>query len=104
MGKLQDPKDTFEDIPLDTRHHTFKTKPKFPREWRITPARQAELEAGRKQAVQLDQEKAASGLLVDGVALIQSAHEQAALLASKTLIEEPAMAKGKGGKKLSVRR
>jgi len=101
---LQDPKDTFEDIPLDTRHHTFKVKPKFPREWRITPERLAQLEAERQQTLKTDEVKAVSGQVVDGVALIQAANENARILASKVVIEEPVLV-GKGkGKKVSIRR
>lgn len=44
-------------------------------------------------------------MLIDGVALIQAAHEKAAILATKIMIEEPAtVAKGKAGKKVSIRR
>ncbi|KAL2759063.1 hypothetical protein ACRALDRAFT_1080632 [Sodiomyces alcalophilus JCM 7366] len=58
VGKLiataKDPSDTFEDIPLDTRHHKVQKKPKFPKEWRMTPERKQELAAVRKQAMLLD--------------------------------------------------
>lgn len=102
---LQDPKDTFEDIPLDTRHHTFKTKPKFPREWRITPERQAQLDAGRAEALKLDQARMESGLLVDGGAFVREAHDQAAKLAGAMKLAEPVMVgRGKAAKKVSVRR
>lgn len=101
---MQDPKDTFEDIPLDTRHHTFKVKPKFPREWRITPERLAQLAAERQQTLKIDEVKALNGQVVDGVALIEAANENARLLASKVRVEEPVLL-GKGkGKKLSIRR
>ncbi|KAK1828132.1 mitochondrial ribosomal subunit protein-domain-containing protein [Podospora conica] len=39
----------FQDIPLDTRHHKFKRKLRFPAEWTLTEERKAELEAQRKQ-------------------------------------------------------
>lgn len=65
--RRQDPKDTFEDIPLDTRHHTFKTKPKYPKEWYLTRERKLELAAQRAQALELDKAKEAEGKLVDGV-------------------------------------
>jgi small subunit ribosomal protein S35 len=106
---LQDPTDTFEDIPLDTRHHTFKTKPKFPREWRITPERQAQLEAERVAALRLDQAKMEEGLFIDGQAIIREAHEQAAERAGAARLEEAAMPVpsgkgGKGPKRVSIRR
>ncbi|KAK6355935.1 37S ribosomal protein S24, mitochondrial [Orbilia javanica] len=40
MDKLiieaKDDTDTFEDVPFDFRHHTFKAQPSFPKEWRMT--------------------------------------------------------------------
>lgn len=69
----QDPTDTFEDIPLDTRHHTFTKKPKFPKEWRLTAERQAQIEEQRKQALLLDETKRREGSLIDGVERIQYA-------------------------------
>lgn len=59
-------------MPLDTRHHHFKTKPKFPREWRLTPERKAELAALRQQASLRDAGKAAEGQLVDGAKTVQA--------------------------------
>lgn len=56
----------FEDIPLDTRHHTFKVKPKFPKEWRMTDKRRQFLEDTRQKALLLDQAKEKAGTLVDG--------------------------------------
>ncbi|TPX15841.1 uncharacterized protein E0L32_000175 [Thyridium curvatum] len=75
VGKLiaaaKDPKDTFADIPLDTRHHQFKNKPKFPKEWRMTEERKKELQAIRAQGFLADQKKEAEGGLIDGVQRIQ---------------------------------
>lgn len=69
----QDPADTFEDIPLDTRHHVVKTKPKFPKEWRMTPQRKQELEAIRQQALIEDERKRREGTLIDGKEIIAKA-------------------------------
>jgi small subunit ribosomal protein S35 len=69
---LQDPKDTFEDIPLDTRHHEFKSKPKFPVEWRMTEERQKQLQTVRAEAKLIDIEKRATGQLVNGLKRIDS--------------------------------
>jgi small subunit ribosomal protein S35 len=57
----------FEDVPLDTRHHVSKVKPKFPREWRMTEERRKLLEDTRQQALLLDQAKEEDGTLVNGV-------------------------------------
>jgi small subunit ribosomal protein S35 len=78
----QDPTDMFEDVPLDTRHHTFKPKIKFPKEWYLTEERKKELEDQRKQALLLDEGKRSEGLMIDGVQTIQKA-----LLTAK--VEEP---------------
>ncbi|KAI0472600.1 hypothetical protein GGR56DRAFT_651100 [Xylariaceae sp. FL0804] len=66
VAEAQDRSDMFEDVPLDTRHHTFKVLHKFPKEWRLTPERRAFLDDARQQALLLDQKKAAEGTLVNG--------------------------------------
>ncbi|KAK7424402.1 37S ribosomal protein S24, mitochondrial [Neonectria magnoliae] len=66
IASAKDPKDTFADVPLDLRHHQFQKKPKFPREWRLTPQRVNAIAAERKRAAIADVKKAEAGLLVDG--------------------------------------
>ncbi|QPH04203.1 hypothetical protein C2857_001025 [Epichloe festucae Fl1] len=66
IAAAKDPKDTFEDVPLDLRHHQVREKPRFPKEWRMTNKRRLELEEQRKMAVIEDLKRAESGLLVDG--------------------------------------
>lgn len=66
VAEAKDGGDTFEDVPLDTRHHTFKTKPRFPAAWRLTDERRRQLQAMRAQAFLRDQQKMAQGTLVDG--------------------------------------
>ncbi|KAL2126906.1 hypothetical protein VTI74DRAFT_11640 [Chaetomium olivicolor] len=73
IATAKDPTDTFEDIPLDTRHHKFKEVIKFPKEWYLTEERKRELAAQRKQALLLDEQKRAEGLLIDGRSTIQEA-------------------------------
>ncbi|KAJ8111579.1 hypothetical protein ONZ43_g5588 [Nemania bipapillata] len=63
VAQAKDPTDMFEDIPLDTRHHTFKVKPKFPVEWRMTEERRKFLEDTRQQSLLLDQQKEEAGSL-----------------------------------------
>ncbi|EDN94923.1 hypothetical protein SS1G_10798 [Sclerotinia sclerotiorum 1980 UF-70] len=63
--------DTFEDVPLDTRHHVFKTKPKFPVGWRLTEERKKELEQYRRKMVETDSNREHIGQLVDGIETIQ---------------------------------
>ncbi|KAI8963775.1 mitochondrial ribosomal protein [Daldinia sp. FL1419] len=66
IARAKDPSDMFEDIPLDTRHHPIKTKPKFPREWRMSEERMKFLEDARQKSLLLDQTKEETGTLVDG--------------------------------------
>ncbi|KAL0942192.1 mitochondrial 37S ribosomal protein mS35 [Colletotrichum truncatum] len=66
VANAKDSKDTFEDIPLDTRHHQFKSKPKFPVEWRMTEERRKELEAFRLQELKSEAAKEEGGQIVDG--------------------------------------
>ncbi|EGX87994.1 37S ribosomal protein Rsm24, putative [Cordyceps militaris CM01] len=69
----KDPRDTFADVALDTRHYyrahkarkTLK-KPKFPPAWRMTPRRQIELAAQRAHTAVAEARRADKGLLVDG--------------------------------------
>lgn len=66
IAAANDTTETFEDIPLDTRHHQFRVKPKFPKEWRMTKQRRNELAEQRQQATIADMQRAEGGLLVDG--------------------------------------
>lgn len=106
---VQDPKDDFADVPLDTRHHTFKSKPKFPVEWRLTEQRQKELEAARQQAQLANQERALQGAIVDGVQQIKEALSKKSVPAVAAPVSEfvttiKGKAKVKGAKKVTVRR
>lgn len=78
----KDPKDTFEDIPLDSRHHRIKAKPRFPKEWYLTRERRSELDEIRQRLAIEDAKKTESGLLVDGTAAIET------YLMKKTLEEQ----------------
>ncbi|KAI9681577.1 MAG: 37S ribosomal protein S24, mitochondrial [Trizodia sp. TS-e1964] len=90
-NRPQDPSDTFEDIPLDFRHHKLKSKPKFPLEWRMTPERQAQREA--LKALKVEGGSAAKPAeVVDGVKLIEKA------LSEVVPIPRPVMATQSAGK------
>ncbi|KAI1081252.1 mitochondrial ribosomal subunit protein-domain-containing protein [Whalleya microplaca] len=70
VAQAKDTTDTFEDVPLDTRHHVFKPKPKFPKEWRMTEERKKLIEETRQKALLLDQAKEEAGQLVNGLETI----------------------------------
>lgn len=61
----------FEDVPLDTRHHHFKVKPKFPREWRMTEERRRFLDDMRQKSLLLDQTREEAGSLISGTEKIE---------------------------------
>ncbi|CAI0644006.1 hypothetical protein COL154_002287 [Colletotrichum chrysophilum] len=92
VATAKDPKDTFEDIPLDTRHHQSKEKPRFPVEWRMTEERRKELAAFRQQGEKADAAKVEEGLLVDGMGTIER------------FLEQPAQAEVKEAELVAVRR
>ncbi|KAK4142090.1 mitochondrial ribosomal subunit protein-domain-containing protein [Dichotomopilus funicola] len=73
IAAAKDPTDMFEDIPLDTRHHKFKPKIRFPKDWHVTEERKKQLGTIREQALLLDESKRKEGALVDGVRTIQEA-------------------------------
>lgn len=96
ITSAKDSKDTFEDIPLDTRHHTSKTKPRFPKEWRLTDARRKQLDEVRQKAALADLKRAEQGLLVDGQKAIDG-HliQKAAQEQQEALLLEATPSKGK---------
>src|SRR4051812_46269751 len=75
---IQDPTDMFEDIPLDTRHHTFKPKLRYPEEWHLNEERREKLRAIRMEYLQLDQDRRRMGKLLDGAEEVQKYLKQAA--------------------------
>ncbi|KAI1439091.1 mitochondrial ribosomal subunit protein-domain-containing protein [Xylaria sp. CBS 124048] len=87
IATATDHTDMFEDVPLDTRHHTFKVKPMFPTEWRMTDERRKFLEETRQELLLLDQKKEKDGTLVDGLeritASIQPPEESVPVRADK---------------------
>ena len=66
VTEAKDPTDTFEDVPLDLRHHKVKPEPKFPEGWRLSARRKAELEQDREERQQRDIDRQERHLLVDG--------------------------------------
>ncbi|KAF2965669.1 hypothetical protein GQX73_g7871 [Xylaria multiplex] len=97
VEQAKDPTDMFEDVPLDTRHHTFKVKPKFPKEWRMTEERRKFLEDTREKILLLDQKKEEEGTLISGAEKIE-AFFNPPRSASKT----PEMAHHRLGRSLSA--
>lgn len=68
IKESKDPKDTFEDVPVDFRHHKPKAFHRLPEGWKMTPERRRELAEKKKAALEAD-----TGKLVDGKAAIDEA-------------------------------
>ncbi|KAH7419910.1 putative 37S ribosomal protein S24, mitochondrial [Cadophora sp. MPI-SDFR-AT-0126] len=102
LEEARDPTDTFEDIPLDTRHHHFRIKPQFPKEWALTEARKQELQQYRQAMVLKDQQKEITGQLIDGIKQIEEGLKQSISL--DDALPDPVMIGRGKGKKVAVRR
>ncbi|KGO64126.1 hypothetical protein PITC_087120 [Penicillium italicum] len=62
--------DSFADVPLDLRHHKYKTRLQFPESWNMTETRRSQLAARRKERLAAEETRAA---LVDGNSVISDA-------------------------------
>ncbi|CRL21086.1 Ribosomal protein S24/S35, mitochondrial [Penicillium camemberti] len=62
--------DSFADIPLDLRHHKYKTRLEFPESWNMTETRRSQLAARRKERLAAEETRAA---LVDGNSVVSDA-------------------------------
>lgn len=96
----KDPADTFADIPLDTRHHEFTKKPRFPPEWRMTEERRQELNDYRLRQADTDLEREQAGKLVTGQKVIEDALMQKMLKEQEKekVAELISAAPGRGGR------
>lgn len=69
----QDPKDMFEDVPLDNRHwKAKKVRPRFPKEWLMTEERKRELAAYRGETEPAAATGSQHGLLGESAKTSQS--------------------------------
>lgn len=75
MAEAKDESDMFEDVPLDFRHHKFKSKPEFPDGWKLDGRRRERLEVDRRQRVVADEVREMEGRMVVGASIIEAAME-----------------------------
>lgn len=88
IAEAKDPNaDSFEDVPLDVRHHKFKKVFTFPEDWKLTPERRAELEERRRLLLLEEGKRVEENRIVSGAAAIE--HERQLRLKK---VEEPVMA------------
>ncbi|KAL8909062.1 MAG: hypothetical protein Q9207_000396 [Kuettlingeria erythrocarpa] len=95
MAEAQDPTDTFEDVPLDFRHHKPKPKFEFPEEWKLTEQRKEQLAAAWRQRALKDQGREAAGQLLDGSKVIEQVLEARSLQAPAQPAVPPPGGKGR---------
>lgn len=55
---------------MDLRHHKIKTKPKFPKEWRMSAERVEQIKDYRQEVKRLEDFKKITDKLIDGTAII----------------------------------
>ena len=73
IAEAQDEKDTFEDVPLDFRHHKFKSRPEFPEGWKLSREKRERLEEGRRVRESEEGRRVEEGRLVVGARIIEEA-------------------------------
>jgi hypothetical protein len=69
LKNAKDPKDTFEDVPFDFRHHKPKPFYEFPEEWKMTPERKKALDERRAAKLEREHQRELEGKVVDGLLL-----------------------------------
>ena len=73
IEEAKDETDTFEDVPLDFRHHKSKPTREFPEGWKLTKEKKVGLEEGRKLKLEQEREREVQGRLVEGVRVVEEA-------------------------------
>lgn len=97
MAEAKNNEDSFEDVPLDFRHHKWKRKLVFPEHWKMTEQRKAQLEADRAKRTEEERNRLESGKLVQGLKLIQEVLRVAPVVdESRVLVEAQQGVRGKG--------
>lgn len=99
MAEAKDNTDTFEDVPLDFRHHKYRPKLSFPEEWKLTPERKQQLEAERQQKRLGERKREQLGQLPDGVSAIEAMLKAKPIREeARVLVEAPGRTQGKAKK------
>lgn len=105
IEEAKDGTDTFEDVPLDFRHHKFKPKPEFPEEWKLTREKRARLEDDRKMRLEQERKREAQGKLIEGVQVVEKAMKKLPVRDERRVLAAAPQGKGaKRGGKQTMRR
>ncbi|KYG42631.1 hypothetical protein M433DRAFT_157664 [Acidomyces richmondensis BFW] len=92
IAEAKDPNaDSFEDVPLDTRHVKIKRRPRFPEEWLMTEERRVKLEQKRRQALLTEGRRVEEQKLLSG----ETAIEEAQKPKSQDKIKQPIMSEAR---------
>jgi small subunit ribosomal protein S35 len=92
--------ESFEDVPLDLRHHKPKKRYMFPEEWNMTPERRQQLEGRRRAAMIEEGKKVESGAIVSGIRAIEDARQKEAAVKEPVMIGAGRpLAKGRVGRR-----
>ena len=100
IEEAKDETDTFEDVPLDFRHHKFKPKVEFPEGWKLTREKKARLEEDRKMRLEQEREREVQGKLVEGVRVVEEAMQRLPVRDESRVLLETQQGRnaGRGGK------
>lgn len=95
MVEAKDETDKFEDVPLDFRHHKFKRKIQFPKQWEHTPGRVSGLRSKRHEMAHKQRLRELEGKVVDGAEVIENWLKKTAPKEPNPLLVEERSAKAK---------
>lgn len=106
IEEAKDETDTFEDVPLDFRHHKSKPKVQFPEGWKLTKEKKARLAEDRKLRLEQEQEREMTGKLVEGVRVVEEAMKKLPVRDESRVLVEAQQGRGtrKGMKQKRMRR
>ena len=104
IGEAKDETDTFEDVPLDFRHHKFKPKMEFPEEWKLTREKRAKLEEDRVMRLEREKEREAQGKLIEGARVVEEAMKRLPVRNETRVLAAALQARGDRRGKQRVRR
>ena len=98
MAEAKDESDTFEDVPLDFRHHRFKRKVEFPEEWKLNNKRRQQLEEAQERREIEDKRREEEGRMIVGASIIEEAMRRLPVRdESRVLVEAQQGRRGKAG-------
>ena len=96
ITEAKDGTDTFEDVPLDFRHHRPKKQWVFPEEWKLTPQKREALRVERERREEIESQRRETGRLVEGRQVVQEALQMLPTRDESKVLVEQQQGKRKG--------